>query len=166
MKKIFITIAVLASSFAQAQQEVKLDIFDALALKTIEVSYEYYLNEQSSVGVSALFNFEKKDIAFKYNEKRMFTPYFRHYFTSGEQWNLFGEAFMAINMGTKTIEFIGGPYQLIDYSDGALGVAVGLKYLSEGGFVIDTYAGIGRNLFSSNSPIIVPRIGVNVGYRF
>jgi len=53
-----------------------------------------------------------------------------------------------------------------DYSDGALGVAVGYKYSSEDGLTIDGHIGIGRNLFSPFSPILVPRIGVNVGYQF
>ena len=52
------------------------------------------------------------------------------------------------------------------YTDGALGVAVGSKYISKGGFVVDIYAGAGRNLFSDNSPAVVPRVGLNLGYRF
>ena len=45
MKNLFIVIAILTASITQAQQEIKLDIFDALVLKTIEVSYEKYIDE-------------------------------------------------------------------------------------------------------------------------
>ncbi|TVZ55966.1 uncharacterized protein DUF3575 [Lutibacter sp. Hel_I_33_5] len=166
MKKIFLIAALLITSLSFAQQEVKLDIADALVFKTIEVSYEQYLSDISSVGISVLFNFEKKGSDLKYNEKRMFTPFYRHYFSSERQWNMFGEAFLGINSGEKeliTNNVITG-YQ--DYTDGAIGVAVGTKYVADNGLVIDIYAGVGRNLFGSNSPIIVPRAGVNVGYRF
>ena len=44
--------------------------------------------------------------------------------------------------------------------------ASGTKYVSTGGLIIDAYAGVGRNLFGSDSPVLVPRVGVNVGWRF
>jgi len=164
MKKLLIAITLLISSLTQAQQEIKLDIFDALALKTVEVSYERYLDDQSSVGISVLLNFEKNSADFRYNEKRVFTPYFRHYFTTDSQWNFFGEGFFSLNYGEAEINSGSNIYE--DYTDGALGVAVGTKYIADQGLIIGIYGGIGRNLFSNNSPIIVPRIGVNVGYRF
>ncbi len=150
----------------QAQQEIKLDIFDALALKTIEVSYEYYLDDQSSIGISGLINFEKESSDFRYNEKRAITPFFRHYFTADSQWNFFGEGFFSLNFGEKEIPLDGGANRFKDYTDGALGVAVGTKYISARGMTIDLYGGIGRNLFNSDAPVLVPRVGVNVGYRF
>lgn len=70
MKKLLFTLAVITASFTQAQQEIKLDISDALVLKTVEISYEKYINEQTSIGVSGLINFEKNSADFKYNEKR------------------------------------------------------------------------------------------------
>ena len=166
MKKLFIVIAILTASFTQAQQEIKLDIFDALALKTIEVSYEKYIDETSSFGISALINFEKSSADFKYNEQRALTPFFRHYFTSENNWNFFGEGFLSLNFGEKETKFLNAPSTFEDYTDGALGVAVGMKYVSEGGFTVDIYGGVGRNLFTDNSPIVVPRAGVNVGWRF
>ena len=166
MKKILLIITVFITSFAYSQQEIKVDIANALVLKTLEISYEHYISDQSSVGLSALFSFEKKSSDFRYNEEKMITPYFRHYFTIDRNWNLFGEGFFGISSGYKEIEMNGAPNTYESYSDGALGIAVGTKYVSEGGLVIDIYGGIGRNLFSSNSPILVPRLGVNVGWRF
>ena len=167
MKKILLIAVILISSVSQAQQEIKVDILDALALKTLEVSYEYYTSERSSVGTSVLYNFEKKSSDFRYNEKFMITPYFRHYFTNNSNWNYFGEIFLGINKGEKEIDLIGSNVKKYeDYTDGALGVAVGSKYISSGGLIVDLYGGLGRNMFSSDSPSIVPRVGVNVGYRF
>lgn len=165
MKKIFLAITILISSYGFSQQEIKLDIADALIIRSLEFSYEKYLTEESSIGVSALFNLTKQDVGFRYNENTMITPYYRHYFTTNAQWNFFGEGFLGINSGKKETIKNSGDYD-IKYTDGALGVAIGMKYIAKGGLVIDVYGGLGRNLFGSDSPVIVPRIGLNVGWRF
>lgn len=165
MKKALLALTLLISSFGFSQQEIKLDIADALIIRSLEFSYENYLTEESSVGISALFNLAKQDVNFRYNENTMITPYYRHYFTNEKQWNFFGEGFVGINSGKKESVKDSGNYD-IKYTDGALGVAVGLKYIASGGLVIDAYGGLGRNLFGTDSPVIVPRIGLNVGWRF
>jgi hypothetical protein len=165
MKKIVLLFTLFISSFAFSQKEIKIDIVDALVIRSLEFSYENYLTETSSFGISALFNLAKQDADFRYNENIMITPYYRHYFTTNEQWNFFGEGFIGINSGKKESFKDSGNYD-IEYTDGALGIAVGTKYIATGGLIIDAYAGVGRNLFGSDSPVLVPRIGVNVGWRF
>jgi len=165
MKKIFLAFGLLISSLSYSQQEIKLDISDALVIKSLEFSYESYLSKENSFGISALFNIEKQDVSFRYNENLMITPYFRHYFSTDKVWNIFGEAFAGINSGKKESNEDSGNYD-IKYTDGALGIAIGTKYVSNSGLIIDVHAGAGRNLFGSDSPSIVPRIGVNVGWRF
>ena len=74
---------------------------------------------------------------------------------------------MGINTGErKTIIAGTNNYEYKDYTDGALGLAFGSKYVSPGGFVLDIYGGLGRNLFTSESRSVVPRVGINLGYRF
>lgn len=165
MKKLLLAFVLLISSFGYSQQELKLDIGDALVSKTLEFSYENYLTDNTSFGISALFNLEKQDVSFRYNENIMFTPYYRQYFSTHEQWNFFGEGFIGINSGKKESFEDSGNFD-IKYTDAAIGIAVGTKYIASGGLVIDLYAGIGRNLFGSDSPILVPRLGLNVGWRF
>lgn len=166
MKKSLLLATLFIATTAFAQQELKLNIANALVLKTIDISYEYYISGDTSVGISGLYNFEEKTADFKYNEESMITPYLRHYFTSDRVWNLFGEGFFGIGSGYKKITLDGAPNRYEKYSDSALGIAFGGKYVSESGFVVDLYGGIGRNLFSANSPILVPRVGVNVGWKF
>ncbi len=165
MKKIIVVFIILASTLCYSQKEIKLDVADALIIRSLEFSYENYLNQNSSFGVSALFNLAKQTVDFRYNENMMITPYYRHYFSTEKQWNFFGEGFLGVNSGKKESIKDSGNYDL-KYTDGALGVAVGTKYISSGGLIIDAYAGVGRNLFGSDSPVIVPRVGVNVGWRF
>ena len=150
---------VMGTSFAQ--QEIKVNVTDALALKTLTVSYEHYATQQTSVGISGLFNFEDESSDFRYNEDQMYTAFVRHYFSTESLWNLFGELFFAYNTGDKERNGI-----VNDYSDGALGLAVGYKYISSGGFTVDIHGGLGRNLFTDDSPRIVPRVGVNIGFQF
>lgn len=158
MKKVVVLAVLFISLFTQAQQEISVDLGDALVMKTLELSYEYYIGDQSSVGMSALFNFEGKSSDFRYNEDNMITPYFRHYFTTAQNWNYFGELFLGINSGENKNN--------VSYTDGALGISIGSKYVSNGGFMVSVLGGLGRNLFTDKSPAVVPRVGLNVGYRF
>jgi hypothetical protein len=165
MKKILLAFGLLVSSLGYTQQEIKLDIADALVIKGLEFSYENYLTETSSFGVSVLFNLAKQEENFRYNENLMITPYYRHYFSSEYKWNFFGEGFVGINSGKKESIIDSGNFD-IKYTDTALGIAVGTKYISDGGLTIELYGGFGRNLFGSDSPVLVPRLGLNVGWRF
>lgn len=166
MKKILFLV-VLAISFvgtAQNNKEIKLDIFDVLALKSLDISYEYIMNDESSIGISVLSNFEKKSASFRYSQKLVVTPYYRQHLFQRDNVNFFGELFGAINTGDLEPDELGDPDS---YTDFALGLGFGGKYLSENGFVVDFHAGIGRNLFNTNlSQEVVPRIGISVGKRF
>jgi hypothetical protein len=163
MKKALFIFGVLISSLGFSQQELKLDIADAIVIRSLEFSYEKYIGVENSFGISVLFNLADQETAFRYNENMMITPYFRHYFSSDAQWNFFGEGFIGVNFG-KTNSSESDALQ--KYTDAALGIAVGTKYISKSGLIIEAYAGIGRNLFGTNSPLLVPRAGLNVGWRF
>jgi len=167
MKKILVVLIVFIGSFtAKAQQEVSIDLGDAIIMKTLEISYEYYLGEQSAVGMSALFNFNGETADLNYNENTMFTPFYRHYFLANGSINYFGEVFLGVNSGKE--EGDDDDVNAIDvkYTDAALGLSVGAKYVTDGGLMLSALAGLGRNMFTGDSPELVPRIGVNIGYRF
>ena len=104
MKKLILIFSLFISSLGIAQQEVKIDIADALVIRSLEFSYENYMNAESSLGVSVLFNLEDQAVDFRYNENTMITPYFRNYFTLDAQWNIFGEAFLSVNSGKIRVE--------------------------------------------------------------
>ncbi|WP_405608684.1 DUF3575 domain-containing protein [Polaribacter sp. Asnod1-A03] len=166
MKKIILVLGLLISSLTYSQQEIKLDFADAVIMKTLEFSYESYISDESSAGISVFFNLAKQDSNFRYNENTMITPYYRNYFTTNQQWNFFGEVWLGLNSGKEEVPYLGSDDVSYEkYTDGALGIAIGTKYISSGGFTIDLYGGIGRNLFGTDSPTIVPRLGLNIGYR-
>jgi hypothetical protein len=165
MKKIIFILGLLISSSGFSQQELKLNIANALVIRSLDISYEKHISSENSFGISMLFNLVEQEKDFRYNENIMITPYFRHYFTTEQQWNFFGEVFTGINSGKKETVENSNNFNL-EYTDAALGISVGTKYTSKGGLIIDIYAGIGRNLFLSDSPILVPRGGLNIGWKF
>jgi hypothetical protein len=165
MKKIVLLCSLLVSSFGFSQQEIKLNIANSLVMRSLGVSYEKQLSIENSFGISMLFNLVEQEKDFRYNENMMITPYFRHYFSAELQWNFFGEVFVGINSGKKETVENSNNFNL-EYTDAALGIAVGAKYTSKGGLIIDIYGGIGRNLFLSDSPVLVPRGGLNIGWKF
>ena len=79
--------------------------------------------------------------------------------------NKIGEAFLSVNSGKINVGAAENSV-LQKYTDTALGIAVGSKYIAESGLVIDLYVGAGRNLLGSAGPVVVPRAGLNVGWRF
>lgn len=154
------------STFAQSN-ELKLDLFDVLALLTVDVSFEHNMNSTSSFGVSALFNFEKPEKKFRYEQEFVLTPYFRQVFSQRGDFNYFGEIFGSLNQGKKKDLSNLKPDESENYYDFALGVGVGVKYLTSNGFVADIHAGIGRNLLNTDfSPSVIPRVGISVGKEF
>ncbi|MFT6959810.1 MAG: hypothetical protein ACJA17_000906 [Polaribacter sp.] len=165
MKKIVLLCSLLVSSFGFSQQEIKLNIANSLVMRSLDISYEKQLSIENSFGISMLFNLVEQEKDFRYNENMMITPYFRHYFSAELQWNFFGEVFIGINSGKKETVENSNNFNL-EYTDAALGIAVGTKYTSKGGLIIDIYGGIGRNLFLSDSPVLVPRGGLNIGWKF
>ncbi|PID68677.1 MAG: hypothetical protein CR968_01160 [Flavobacteriia bacterium] len=185
MKRTLITIALIVTSmttFAQKyNQDVSANIFNVIVNRWIEVSYEYYANEESSVGLTLqtrLVDENKHD----YNRSYAVTPFFRYY-VSDDQNNvgLFGEVFVKINGGYEKMESTmldntavinqtdpaeSIPYTYDKYNNMALGISGGYKYRSEQGFVAVGYAGVGRNLLNSGGPNVVARIALSIGYAF
>ncbi|MFC2108944.1 DUF3575 domain-containing protein [Bacteroidota bacterium] len=170
MKKLllFFVLTLSLTLSAQKASEIKIDVFDILALKTLDVSFERVMNSESSVGVALLFNFEKKSSSFRYSEEFVLSPYYRqHLFYKGNV-NFFGELFGALNTGDIDLTPAEIAVDKADtYTDFALGLGFGGKYVSSHGFVVDFHAGIGRNLFNTEvSREIVPRVGISVGKSF
>ena len=145
--------------------EIKVDIFDILALLALDISFEHNLNTESSIGISALYNFAKPNMSFRYEQEFSLTPYYRQTFFKKGNINYFGEFFGSINSGNRTADLADGEDS--KYTDFALGVGFGGKYVTANGFVADIHAGIGRNLFNiDNSAGIVPRVGISIGKEF
>jgi hypothetical protein len=169
MKKLVLIGLVFIGFFVNAQEhEVKLDVLDLAVFKSVDMTYQYIINEESAVGLSVLKNLSNTDNIFNYREDFVITPFYRQYFDFAGMNNVYGEAFFALNSGRDFQDSNNdGVEETIKYTDGAFGLVAGKSYISPRGFVLDLYAGLGRNLFNAKgAPAIVPRIGINAGFRF
>lgn len=191
MKKAILILTILCSinMFSQEEiettpvkhHEIKLNVFNLIAFKTVDFSYEYLLNSESSIGISALFNLQdsKSDFledgnGFAYEEQLAITPYFRYFFSGRYASGFFMEVFAMYNEQEDYDEiydsfnnFIGGEESTSNNL--AVGMVVGGKFASKKGFIFEGFGGLGRNLVISNEEVgteLVPRIGASFGYRF
>ncbi len=154
------------------RDELKINVFNLIAFKYLDGAYERIIDEESSFGVAILINAGNDDDVFEYNRQYSITPYYRRYFSKSFASGFFVEGFGMLNSGEQDI------YTFNDitfesertgekYTDFALGISVGGKFISKKGFIAEVYGGIGRNFFSTEfSPEVVPRGGVSMGFRF
>ncbi len=182
MKKIitFSLLTILCASFVQAQEdemaslernEIKINASNLIAFTFLDVSYETLLNEESSFGIGILFNVGNDNSLEEYRTFSL-TPYYRQYFSKKYAEGFFVEGFGMLNSGKEEYDdydyIIGSNIVTEDtYTDFALGISAGGKFVTKRGFVAEIYAGIGRNLIGGdNFPDIVGRGGISLGYRF
>jgi len=152
------------------KHELKLNATNLIIFSYLDGAYERLINEESSFGVSLLFGFS--DDALLDDEQRTFsiTPYYRQYFSKKYAKGFFVEGFAMLNSGDESIlitDLNGNVLEDGSYTDLALGISVGGKFVTKRGFVVDLYLGIGRNLLNTDfAPELVGRGGVTLGYRF
>ena len=141
-----------------------------LIIGSLSVSIEHIVSNDGSFGIVAEKTFDDD------NFRRNFTiaPYYRIYFSKKKASGFFFETnFTVYSEQANNYYYYGSahsysPPDVIDSEIGAgLGIAVGGKFLSHNGFVLDIYAGMGRAL---NDPKYIDNIfgsaGVSIGKRF
>jgi hypothetical protein len=189
MKKlIYIFLIISATAYAQndsafdlGKNELKFDVTSAIAFGKIHVSYERFISTDFSVGISGIINegskLEKDYTSGKSRtlEDYQIIPFVRYSLSKSQIRYYFIEVFVSANSGKyQELERLlddnnVGFYQSVekDYSDFAIGGAVGHKFYIKEKFSVDIFLGMGKNLFSNGeSPDIVSRVGLNLGYRF
>lgn len=133
-----------------------------------EVSYEYFIEDNMGVGISAAIALVNPD---EITLRGIITPYYRLYFGKKKAAGFFIEGNAAIAHyeddyydyywdGEGSYE-----YEENKFTDFGFGLAVGFKLLARNGFSGEIYAGGGR-LFNDESIQAFPRLGVSLGKRF
>ncbi|MGB5648120.1 DUF3575 domain-containing protein [Muriicola sp.] len=154
------------------RDELKINAFNLIAFKYIDVAYEHILHEEASFGISFLINAGNDDDIFDYYRQYSITPFYRRYFSKGFASGFFVEGFGMLNSGEEDFfDFNEITQETVrtgeTYTDFALGISVGGKFISKKGFIAEVYGGLGRNFFSTDfSPEVVGRGGVSLGFRF
>ena len=177
MKKITLSALLFivgVSLFAQEnesrQNELKINMSNLIGFKWFDVSYERLLNEEASIGVGTLFSLDNESEGLDEYRTFSITPYYRQFFSSQYAQGFFVEAFTMLHSGKEYNYYSNsGPYDTLveeKYTDFAVGISVGGKWVTKRGFVAEVYAGIGRDLLNQSDIEVVGRGGVSIGYRF
>ncbi len=147
------------------RHELKLNLATSVYLAFPEVSYEYILSEDMSLGAALGFSVDKGDSGYSF----LATPFFRWFFSRSMQQpgaGFFIEANAA--MGTHDVYNYNPPMEESMFTAG-LGMAIGWKYLSKNNWVGDLFFGAGRNFIYDkkyDDVSIYPRLGISIGKRF
>jgi hypothetical protein len=152
------------------QNEIKINMSNLIGFKWFDVAYERLLNEESSIGVGTLFSLDSKSEGLDEYRTFSITPYYRQFFSSKYAEGFFVEAFTMLHSGKNyNYDYYNDQNQnnyKDKYTDLAVGISVGGKWVTKRGFVAEVYAGIGRDLLNQSDIEVVGRGGVSIGYRF
>jgi len=144
--------------------EIKFNIGLFLAAGTIEGAYEYFLNEDVSIGGTLYFDNDAVD----YNGNFGIGPNFRAYFGFTPRSGFFAEAFGLYYTGEDEASSPALEVRNNDYSTLALGLGLGNKWVTRSQrFSLEVSAGLGRNLSTEDfQDTFMYRGGLSVGFRF
>lgn len=161
------------SGFSQtdsANNELKMNLSNLIGFKWLDASYEKILNEESSIGFGILKSLDNSNDGLDEFRNFSLTPYYRHFFSDRYAQGFFVEAFTMIHSGKNDYYYNDFDYSTgygeDKYTDLAVGVSVGAKWVSRRGFVTEIYGGIGRDMLGNSDIEVVTRGGISVGYRF
>jgi hypothetical protein len=191
MKKLLL-LFLLSFQFMQAQDsipkstlynkknEIRVDVL-ATALTRLNITYERFLDKKYSIGISCIYSNNKKlRDDFDAGNINNFTkyeviPFVRYNLSQGQRSFYFAEIFADINGGdfreiVLSTDASDNNYYAVEksnFTDVAMGAAVGYKYYIKNQFGIEFLVGFGSNLFNKTKSLdIVSRVGLGVSYRF
>lgn len=154
--------------------ELKINMTNLIAFKWFDAIYERTINEEASFGISLLTRIgSDNDDSTGLDAYRTFslTPYYRHFFSKKYAQGFFIEGFAMLHSGED--EFYDydsitdtSSYTTEKYTDLAIGVSAGAKFITKRGFIAEIYLGIGRDMLDQSDIEVVGRGGIALGYRF
>lgn len=155
------------------KNELSIGAFNLVAFGALDIAYERIVTPHSSWAVEAFIlalDRENEDASEVYAKDLSLTGKYKYFFGERTAWGFYVNGLAMLSSGeyAKDVRQPDGwyEYETEDYTDFALGFGIGGKFVSQQGFFLDLSTGIGRNLFSNNSPTIVGQFNVNLGFRF
>lgn len=174
MKKMILSIAIALVSFGAFAQtyknEVKLNILNVIVRPSVELGYEYYLDDNQSVEGELMF-LDKFSYWPKGDGKFSATSFkvgYNYYFDSSDAVGFYINPFLKTRFGKFTEEKDGVDVET-KLNAFIIGVGVGYTWVFNSKFVVAPYANLGRNF---SKPVnerfwaVEPNAGVRLGFRF
>jgi secreted protein len=174
MKKMILSIAIALVSFSAFAQtyknEVKLNILNVIVRPSIELGYEYYLDDNQSVDAELML-LDKFSYWPKRSNKFSATSFkvgYNYYFDSSDAVGFYLNPFLKTRFGKFTEEKDGADVET-KLNAFIIGVGVGYTWVFNSKFVVAPYANLGRNF---SKPVnerfwaVEPNAGVRLGFRF
>ncbi|WP_299436962.1 hypothetical protein [uncultured Aquimarina sp.] len=196
MKQTLIAIIILFSfqiSLAQDQSnlpprdinknEISLSPINIIAFGALDIGYERILTNNTTLGFDVFYRFSDNvdnddDVIDRdgiFDKELAVTARYKYFFGNRIARGFYVEAFGMLSSGDHDNyvvvyddlgNFVSSGDIVEEYTDFALGFAVGGKFVTRNGFFLDIGFGIGRNLFNDKSPEIIVRPNLYLGYRF
>lgn len=156
------------------QNELSIGALNLVAFGALDITYERIIDKNSSWSIEAFvqaLDKDSEDVADAFYKDFSLTGKYKYFFGDSYARGFYVHGFGMLSSGEYDDNYVVAPdgygyYEYENYTDFAIGFGVGGKFVSTGGFLLDLGAGIGRNLFSENSPTIVGQFNVNLGFRF
>lgn len=171
MKKIITTALLFGSIFfasAQYKSEVKFNVLNTIAIASVEVGYEYFLDDNQSIGaevhINDRFSYADEHDNKKFNTNSVLLNY-NYYFNPENTGSFYAYPFLKYRFGDHEDLAKGDT----DMDSFILGLGVGYKWAWNDKFAIGPYASVARNFnedVSERFSAIEANAGISVGYRF
>ena len=173
MKKIAMTLLLFSLFQLQAQElpknEVKWNIAGTIVFASVELGYEYFLDNHQSVGaevhINDVYNFSVGRQVKDFNTNSFQLTY--NYYTGDEASEFVISPMLKFRFGDYQKS---ADYPIIDMNSFILGIGLGYKWNLNNKFVFGPYASIGRNFSQTvNDEFDIPiefSGGFGIGYRF
>lgn len=157
--------------------EISIGALNLVAFGALDIAYERIMTPNTSWAVEAFFlalNKKNEDLSEAYSKDFSLTGKVKYFFSERSAWGFYVNGLTMISSGnytpdniqTQDPELVFQESAEEKYTDLALGFGLGGKFVAKQGFFVDLSTGIGRNLFSSNSPTIIGQFNANLGFRF
>ncbi len=158
----------------QTKHEIRLDIYQLIVLPGIELSYEHFIDDVSSWGVSTFFNFDRSYSEGYRFESFEISPYYRLYFRAKKDDNsgFFVQPFLSLTEGVYDLyNNTYDNYREADFFGVAGGALIGRKWINRKNYSFEIHAGVGRFfIFEENNAYqegtAYPRNNFAIGKRF
>ena len=148
------------------QHEIRVDFFQLIVLPAIELTYERFIDPQSSWGVTVFVNF---DNSMDYQKENFETsPFYRLYFQKEAKANqgFFAQPFISLTAWSyDTYDYLSDKFSELDSFGFSAGALIGRKWVNKKKASFEIHAGVGRFL-NFDKGRAYPRINFAIGKRF